>query len=123
LRNRRGVFALVSFSSDLSNDEWEDYKTANLGKLKLLSVLIDSASSINFKLPAFPVHLSNREEQCLLWAARGKTYQEIAEILGLAFGSVKTHLDAARHKLHCMNLTHAAAVAFATGVIPAQALK
>jgi len=40
---------------------------------------------------------------------------EIAEILGLAFGSVKTHLDAARHKLHCMNLTHAAAVAFATG--------
>jgi DNA-binding CsgD family transcriptional regulator len=123
LRNRRGVFALVSFSSDLSNDEWEDYKAANLEKLKLLTVLIDSASNINFKLPASPVHLSNREEQCLLWAARGKTYQEIAEILWLAFGSVKTHLDAARHKLHCMNLTHAAAVACATGVIPAQALK
>jgi DNA-binding CsgD family transcriptional regulator len=123
LRNRRGVFALVSFTSDLSKEEWEVYKTTNMAKLKLLSVLIDSASHINFKLPAFPVHLSNREEQCLLWAARGKTYQEIAEILGLAFGSVKTHLDAARHKLHCMNLTHAAAVAFATGVIPAQALK
>jgi DNA-binding CsgD family transcriptional regulator len=123
LRNRRGVFAMVSFSSDLSNHEWDAYKAANLKSLKLLSVLIDSAANINFKLPAFPVHLSNREEQCLLWAARGKTYQEIAEILGLAFGSVKTHLDAARHKLHCMNLTHAAAVAFATGVIPAQALK
>jgi DNA-binding CsgD family transcriptional regulator len=123
LRNRRGVCALVSFTSDLPTDEWEAYKAANMAKLKLLSVLIDSASHINFKLPAFPVHLSNREEQCLLWAARGKTYQEIAEILGLAFGSVKTHLDAARHKLHCMNLTHAAAVAFATGVIPAQALK
>jgi len=123
LRNRRGVFALVSFTSDLPKDEWETYKNANMKRLKLLSVLIDSASNINFKLPAFPVHLSNREEQCLLWAARGKTYQEIAEILGLAFGSVKTHLDTARHKLHCMNLTHAAAVAFATGVIPAQALK
>jgi DNA-binding CsgD family transcriptional regulator len=123
MRNRRGVFALVSFTSDRSKDEWEAYKDANMKRLKLLSVLIDSASNINFKLPAFPVHLSNREEQCLLWAARGKTYQEIAEILGLAFGSVKTHLDAARHKLHCMNLTHAAAVAFATGVIPAQALK
>ena len=59
LRNRRGVFALVSFSGDLSNEEWEDYKAANLEKLKLLSVLIDSASNINFKLPAFPVHLSN----------------------------------------------------------------
>jgi DNA-binding CsgD family transcriptional regulator len=123
LRNRRGVFALVSFTSDLSKDEWEAYKAANMRSLKLLSVLIDSAANINFKLPSFPVHLSNREEQCLVWAARGKTYQEIAEILGLAFGSVKTHLDAARHKLHCMNLTHAAAVAFATGLIPAQALK
>ena len=123
LRGPRGVVALVSFTSDMSKDEWEDYKAANIKSLKLLSVLIDSASHINFKLPAFPVHLSNREEQCLVWAARGKTYQEIAEILGLAFGSVKTHLDAARHKLHCMNLTHAAAVAFATGVIPAQALK
>ena len=91
--------------------------------LQLLSVLIDSAANINFKLPPVPVQLSIREEQCLLWAARGKTYQEIAEILGLAFGSVKTHLDGARHKLRCMNLTHAAAVAFATGVIPAQALK
>jgi len=123
LRNRRGVFALVSFTSDLANGEWETYKTNHLQGLQLLSVLIDSAANINFKLPPFPVELSTREEQCLLWAARGKTYQEIAEILGLAFGSVKTHLDRARHKLRCMNLTHAAAVAFATGVIPAQALK
>jgi DNA-binding CsgD family transcriptional regulator len=123
LRPQRGVLALVSFTSDLSNDEWEDYKTANIKSLKLLSVLIDSASHINFKLHGFSVHLSNGEEQCLLWAARGKTFREIAEILGLALGTVKTHLDAARQKLHCMNLPHAAAVAFATGLIPAQALK
>jgi DNA-binding CsgD family transcriptional regulator len=119
---RRGVFSVVSFTSDLSKDEWEAYKAANVKNLKLLAVLIDSASHINFKLPAIQVHLSNREEQCLLWAARGKTYQEIAMILGLAFGTVKTHLDTARHKLQCMNLTQAAAVAFATGVFPAQAL-
>jgi DNA-binding CsgD family transcriptional regulator len=123
LRNRRGVVALVSFTSDLADHDWEIYKTSNMRGLRLLSVLIDSAANINFKLPPVPVQLSIREEQCLLWAARGKTYQEIAEILGLAFGSVKTHLDGARHKLRCMNLTHAAAVAFATGVIPAQALK
>ncbi len=123
LRNRRGVFALVSFTSDLSRDEWETYKASHMKRLQLLSVLIDSAANINFKLPPVPVPLSSREEQCLLWAARGKTYQEIAEILGVAFGSVKTHLDGARRKLRCVNLTHAAAVAFATGVIPAQALK
>jgi DNA-binding CsgD family transcriptional regulator len=122
LRNRRGVFALVSFTSDLSKDEWEDYKAANINGLKLLSILLDSASHINFKLPASPAHLSNREEQCLLWAARGKTFQEIGEILGLALGTVKANLDAARHKWDCVNLPHAVAFAFATGAIPAQAL-
>src|SRR5271163_27805 len=122
MRDRSGVLALVSFTSDLSKDQWEDYKARNMGKLKLLSVLIDSAANINFKLATLPVHLSSREEQCLLWAARGRTFQEIAEILGLALGTVKTHLDAARQKLHCMNLPHAAAVAFATGALPAQAL-
>src|SRR5271156_2453456 len=122
LRNRRCVFALVSFTSDLSKDEWEDYKAANINGLKLLSILLDSASHINFKLPASPAHLSNREEQCLLWAARGKTFQEIGEILGLALGTVKANLDAARHKWDCVNLPHAVAFAFATGAIPAQAL-
>jgi LuxR family transcriptional regulator, quorum-sensing system regulator RaiR len=123
LRNRRSTVALVSFTSDLSKDEWETYKASNMESLELLAILVDAASYINFKLAASTVHLSGREEQCLLWAARGKTYHEIAEILGLAFGSVKSHLYAARHKLHCMNLTHAVAVALATGVIPAQALK
>ncbi len=123
VRNRKGIFSLVSFTSDRSKVEWERYKNDNTVKLQLLAVLIDSAANINFKLPSPPVKLSRREEQCLIWAARGKTYQEIAEILDLTFGSVKTHLDTARHKLHCMNLTHAAAVAIATGVIPAKALK
>jgi DNA-binding CsgD family transcriptional regulator len=123
VRNRRGIYAIVSFTSDHSRREWEDYKSENMAKLQLLSVLIDSAANINFKLPSPPVRLSRREEQCLIWAARGKTYQEIAEILDLTFGSVKTHLDTARHKLRCMNLALAAAVAVATGVIPAKALQ
>jgi len=123
VRNRRGIYALVSFSSDQTKRDWVQYKSDNMVKLQLLSVLIDSAANINFKLPSPAVNLSRREEQCLIWAARGKTYQEIAEILEVTFGSVKTHLDSARHKLHCMNLAHAVAVAVATGVIPAKALQ
>jgi DNA-binding CsgD family transcriptional regulator len=120
---RRGAFSVVSFTNDLSKDKWEAYKATNMKNLRLLAVLIDSASHNNIRLPTLPVHLSYREEQCLLWAARGKTYQEIAMILGIAFGTVKTNLDTARHKLNCMNLTQAAAVAFATGMFPAQALE
>ncbi len=123
VRNRRGTYSLVSFTSNHSKPEWAEYKTRNMTKLQLMSVLIDSAASINLKLNTPPVSLSKREEQCLIWAARGKTYQDIAEILNLSFGSVKSYLDTARHKLNCINLTHAVAVAVATGVIPAKALR
>jgi DNA-binding CsgD family transcriptional regulator len=92
-------------------------------KLQLISVLIDSAASVNLKLSSPTVKLSKREEQCLIWAARGKTYQDISDILNISFGSVKSYLDTARHKLNCANLTHAVGVAIATGVIPAKALQ
>jgi DNA-binding CsgD family transcriptional regulator len=123
VRNRRGVYSVVSFSSNHTKPEWEQFKKNNMVKLQLISVLIDSAASVNLKLSSAPVKLSKREEQCLIWAARGKTYQDISDILNISFGSVKSYLDTARHKLNCANLTHAVGVAVATGVIPAKALQ
>src|SRR5580704_17194122 len=123
VRNRRGVYSLVSYTSDHSKPEWQEFKKSNMIKLQLISVLIDSAASVNLKLSSQPVKLSKREEQCLIWAARGKTYQDISDILNISFGSVKSYLDTARHKLNCINLTHAVAVAIATGVIPQKALR
>lgn len=123
IRTRPNMISLVSFSSDSPRDEWEDFKSRNMADLQLLSLLIDSAARVGGKLQPLSATLSRREEQCLIWAARGKTYQEIAEILELTFGSVKTYLDTARHKLRCMNLTHAAAFAVATGVIPPTVLQ
>jgi DNA-binding CsgD family transcriptional regulator len=123
VRNRRGAYAVVSFTSNHSRQEWDEFKKNNMVNLQLISVLIDSAASVNLKLITPPVKLSKREEQCLIWAARGKTYQDISDILNISFGSVKSYLDTARHKLNCINLTHAVAVAIATGVIPQKALR
>jgi len=123
VRNRKNTHSLVSFNNDAPKGEWEIFKNSNMTYLQQLSALIDSAASIASKTPQSPVQLSLREEQCLVWAARGKTHQEVADILGLSLGSVKTHLDTARHKLRCINLTHAVGVAVATGVIPAAALR
>ena len=123
VRNRRNARSLVSFTSDHTKTEWARYKRENMASLQKLSVLIDSAADACSKLPLPAITLSLHEEQCLIWAARGKTVEEIAEVLGLAFNSVKAALDTARHKLHCMNLAHAIAVAVATGVIPAKALQ
>ena len=66
------------------------------------------------RVPA--IDLSPRERECLLWAARGKTYAEIALILGIASASVKTHLDKSRYKLNCVSLSQATAAAVALGI-------
>ena len=115
VRSRRGVQSLVSFTSDHSRADWAQYKRANMVGLQRLSLLIDSAAAVNSELPLPSVALSRNEEQCLIWAAKGKTIEEIGEVLNLGFERVRVHLDTARHKLHCMNLTHAIAVAVATG--------
>ena len=123
VRNRKSANSVVSFIADAPRPAWETFKKQNMVRLQHLAALIDSATLANSKLPEPQVQLSRREEQCLIWAARGKTHQEIGEILGLGSTSVRSHLDTARHKLHCINLTHTVGVAVATGVIPAVALR
>jgi DNA-binding CsgD family transcriptional regulator len=61
--------------------------------------------------------LSQRERECLLWAARGKTFTEIGAILGIGFGTVKTYLDITRLKLNCVTLPQATAIAVARGIL------
>jgi DNA-binding CsgD family transcriptional regulator len=124
VRNRKNTYAIVSYTNDLPRPDWEIFKNTNLSKLYHASALIDSAAMTGSKLPDLPhVNLSMREEQCLLWAARGKTYEEIGGILNLSFHSVRSHLDMARRKLHGGNLTNAVALALTLGVIPPQALR
>jgi DNA-binding NarL/FixJ family response regulator len=53
------------------------------------------------------VNLNDREIETLTWSARGKTSDEIAQILGLAKRTVDFHLDSARAKLGVANRTQA----------------
>jgi DNA-binding CsgD family transcriptional regulator len=123
VRGRKATHSLVSYTGDMSQQDWVRFKSSNLQYLQQLSALIDSAANIGSKQPRSEVQLSPREEQCLVWAARGKTHQELADILGIGSGSVKSHLDSSRHKLHCINVAHAVGVAVASGVIPRVALR
>ena len=61
--------------------------------------------------------LSAREKEILLWSCRGKTHVEIALIVGIAKGTIKTYLDQARYKLNVVNLPQACAVAVAKGIL------
>src|ERR1022692_1995170 len=53
------------------------------------------------------VGLRVREVETLTWAARGKTFWEIGEILGLSKRTVEFHLDNARRKLGVATRTQA----------------
>ena len=124
VRNRQDINSIVSFTSHAPRPEWDSFKRRNMAKLQHFAVLIDSATTAaGFKLDKPSVRLSRREEQCLIWAARGKTHEEIADILGLNAASVRMHLDTTRHKLNCLNLRHTVGVAIATRLLPPVALE
>lgn len=61
--------------------------------------------------------LSQREAQCLSWAARGKTMAETGEIMSLTPRTISYHLENARNKLGASNVTHAVAAALRRGLI------
>jgi DNA-binding CsgD family transcriptional regulator len=123
VRNRPNGVGLVSFTSDLAGQDWDEYMQRFIGKLQILACLIDAASSVKTKLSSNAIELTKREEEALVWAARGKTANEAANIMSVSYASVKTYLENARRKLGCTNVTHAVAAAIAAGVIPPQVLK
>jgi DNA-binding response OmpR family regulator len=53
------------------------------------------------------IALAPRERETLTWAARGKTFNEIGDILGLSRRTVEFHLDNARRKLGVPTRTQA----------------
>lgn len=56
-------------------------------------------------------HLTQREQECLTWAARGKTAWEIAVILRISERTVAKHFGTAMRKLAAATRTHAVAIA------------
>jgi DNA-binding NarL/FixJ family response regulator len=53
------------------------------------------------------VDLGERELEALTWAARGKTFAEIGQILGISRRTIEFHLDNARRKLGVPTRTQA----------------
>jgi DNA-binding CsgD family transcriptional regulator len=63
-------------------------------------------------------HLSPRQLEILIWAAKGKTYTETGMILGISHGSIHTHVRMMQVKLNAVNIAHAVAIAYELGIIP-----
>lgn len=68
-------------------------------------------------MPMSDKPLSEREIDCLHWAAVGKTSWETATILGVSERTVNFHLSNACGKLHVHNRRAAVAVALRRGLL------
>jgi len=62
--------------------------------------------------------LSQRERQCLAWAALGKTVSETAVLVGVTARTVAFHLENARRKLDAVSITHCVALAIRRRLLP-----
>ncbi len=117
----RGLYretAVFSLAASLTDAEWQAYARHYMRDFQMIGYFIHNrmfeALGVDIS-PGSP--LLERELECLRWCATGKTKWETGEILGISERTVKFHLDQTRHKLNCMNVTHAVAKALAIGLI------
>ena len=118
-----GEAAIFSLVSDQYNTSTRGHVLEHLAMGQLLSgyvheavrrVLIDGQSSIP------KVQLTERERECLTWAAEGKTAWETSQILNISERTVIFHLQNAAQKLQVANRPQAVAHAISQQLITPQ---
>lgn len=103
----------VSFAGDRI-----DRSPRTLTTLTILSTYaVSRALQIRAAYDLDHVHLTQRETECLAWAAEGKTNADAADICGISVKAVEKHLAAARLKLGALTTAQAVAHAIKHGFI------
>jgi len=108
--------ALVSFTSNEKSTNWHRFVTAQKNALHVVGVAIHEHVWMN-AAPVVGQALSEREQECLNWAAMGKTAFETSIILGISERTVRHHLETSRKKLDASNITHAVVKAFSGNML------
>jgi len=115
-----GEFAIVCFSS--TDEEahfdalWRKHQhVAHVMSMHLHSRIARALAP--HRAPPEPVTLSEREAECLIWMARGKTNWEISEILSLSERTIQTYLENCKRKLGVYTKTQAVVKAIMRGLI------
>jgi len=123
-----GDFSLLNFACEKSNNSsTKIFSQAIMLVHAILPYIHEKLAQIspvralyptdNRYLPNAPLQeLTEREKECLLWTAEGKTSQEISVILNIAESTVNFHLKNSVKKLDCINKTHAVAKAILLGL-------
>lgn len=111
--------AIFSITAEMPDKEWINFKQSHLREMRIAGDVfhqrvVGRATGVDaFQKP----ELTLRERECLRWSAEGKTREDIADILGISPRVVKFHLEGARNKLGCLNITHSVTAAILRGII------
>lgn len=117
IRGARGEIAMLSLTSMETPREWASFCRHFTREFQIVAAAThDMVLRVNGARTG-PPHLAPRETECLKWASEGNTYEDIATILGITRGTVKTHMESARRKMHTLNTTHTVARAIRLGLI------
>ncbi len=114
-------FAAFTLASDKQVPDLHDKVAKARDILQLMALYFHAHVEAALKLP---VHLdpssplSQREAECLSWTSRGRTMDQIGQILGIKTRTVAVHLDSARARLGAENVAHAVALALRRRLIP-----
>jgi len=99
--------ALVSFTSNETGDAWQKFVLEKEQELHLISMSLHEHVWQSDQSDGLDDVLTERETECLKWAAVGKTAFEASVIIGLSERTVRHHLEMCRKKLDATNITHA----------------
>ena len=114
-----GAVATLSVSSDERGAEADRHWNAHRYDLQLIACYSHDAI-IKCVLSASEqelVHLTQRERECLLWTARGKTTWEVSQLLSISEHTVIFHIKNATRKLDVYSKHHAVVKAILLGLI------
>lgn len=109
-----GGVAAFTLASDDRSLHPERLIASSKDMLRLVGVYFHvylAARQLTGQAPAASPLLSQRERQCLAWAARGKTTSDTAVLLGISPRTVAFHLDNTRRKLDATSIAQCVAEA------------
>lgn len=115
LHSPDGRLAVVSFAQ-VDNQEFTNITMKYL-ELVALHFHLRVAEFANSNYVEEPVSLSQREKECILWVAKGKSSWEIGKILKISDNTVNFHIKNVMKKLDVANRTVAAIEAINIGII------
>lgn len=117
----RGEAAMLSLATSRESREAQDDILAVMGKAQLLTCYLHEAVQrvvlSKGPVPLKKINLTDREKECLLWAAEGKTGWEIANIVSISERTVTFHLQNAAQKMGVVNRQQAISRALSMGLI------